>query len=464
MARTRNEKLAAVIKETGWSQHQLTTHVARVAGEHGTDELTSVSRSRISMWIQGSRPSDSAVRILCETLSRRLGRIVTPTQLGFAPIVRADPTGHGEWDVDVDSVAALVDLGDAHMDMNRRQALKTSAYSLAGGALPPHQWWNEVFERAQARKAVSRLTVTPAHVDGVREAMRFYSRQDQRLGGNAGRDALLAYIRSDVASYMSAVFPNEQVRRNFVTAAAELVYLAGWMAFDSSEHANAKRAFDLALWLSAEAGDAPLAGHILRAAAHQVVDLGHPTRAIELADGSVHGPRYSLASPREKALLGVVHARALAADQQKAAALAALRRAEDDLRNADGTEEPGRVFFFAEASLAHETACTLRDLGDLKGAETEFQRSVRTRALPIAARTHAVTLGYLGDVQVRQGHLDRACATWSTALDTMTGIQSGRVRDTVVRMRRALSPVRRRGGSTAAELDERARQMLRNVG
>lgn len=41
--------------------------------------------------------------------------------------------------------------------------------------------------------------------------------------------------------------------------------------------------------------------------------------------------------------------------------MAALRRTEDDLRNTDGTEEPGRVFFFAEASLAHETACTLRD-------------------------------------------------------------------------------------------------------
>ncbi|MFI0776274.1 Tat pathway signal protein [Streptomyces sp. NPDC021212] len=462
MARTRNTALAAVIKETGWPQTQVAAHFVRVAAEHGADELLSVTRSHIAMWISGTRPEGWATHILCETLSRRLGRVVTPTQIGLAP-VEAAVAARG-WDVGMDTVAALVDLGDAYMDMNRRQALKTSAYSLAGAALPPDRWWGESLDRARARKAVSRLTVTDAHVEGVRAAMRFYSRQDQRLGGRAGRDALIAYIRSDVASYMGARFPNDQLRQDFVAAAAELVYLAAWMAFDSSEHAIAQRTFALALRLAAEAGDAPLAGHILRAAAHQAVDLGHPARAMELADGSMDSQRYSLASPREKALLGVVHARALAADRQKTAALAALRRAEDDLSHADGTEEPARVFFFGEASLAHETACTLRDLGDLKGAEAEFKRSVRTRALPIAARTHAVTLGYLGDVQVRQGHLDLACATWSTALDTMTGIQSGRARDTVVRMRRALSPVRLRGGSTAAVLDERAREILRGIG
>lgn len=97
------------------------------------------------------------------------------------------------------------------------------------------------------------------------------------------------------------------------------------------------------------------------------------------------------------------------------------------------------MFFFSEASLAHETACTLRDLGDLEAAQTEFKRSVRTRALPFA-RTHAVTLGYLGDVQVRQGQVEAACATWTKALDGIDGIQSGRVRDTVVQMSHALSP------------------------
>ncbi|MFD7663494.1 Tat pathway signal protein [Streptomyces sp. NPDC059788] len=462
MARTRNNMLAVVIKETGWSQSQTAAHVVRVATEAGATHAMTVTRSHIAMWISGTCPGEQATHIVCETLSRRLGRLVTPAHIGLAPAAAADSAALS-WDVGTNVVAALVDLGDAYMDMNRRQILQRSAYSLAGAALPPDAWWPQTLQAAQSRQAVSRLTITSAHVDSAREAMRFYSRQDQRLGGHAGRDALLAYLRSDIAAYLQARFPGEQLRRRMFAAAAELVYLAAWQAFDSSEHAIAQRTFDLALRLAAEAGDAPLAGHILRAAAHQAVDLGHPTRALDLATGSVNQRRYCLASPREKALLGVVHARALAANRDKAASLAALRRAEDDLSRADG-EEPERVVFFAEASLAHETACTLRDLGDLKGAEAEFRRSVRTRALPTSARTHVVTLGYLGDVQARQGHLDLACATWSTALDTMAGIQSGRVRETVVRMRRALSPLRQRGGSVAAELDERAREVLRGVG
>jgi hypothetical protein len=69
-------------------------------------------------------------------------------------------------------------------------------------------------------------------------------------------------------------------------------------------------------------------------------------------------------------------------------------------------DEPSRVFFFGEASLAHETACMLRDTGDLSGALTAFRRSVHTRKATTFTRTHAVTLGYLGDVHARRGEID----------------------------------------------------------
>ncbi len=194
--------------------------------------------------------------------------------------------------------------------------------------------------------------------------------------------------------------------------------------------------------------------------AHQAVDLGHPQQAVRLAEASLSSRRYAYACWRERSLLGVVHARGLAAAGEKKAAVAALLRAEQDLERArDGDDEPNRVFFYTEASLAHETAATLRDLGDLPGAESQFTRSVRTRRAQFA-RTHSVTLGYLGAVQAQQGHLDMACDTWSQALDAMTGVQSGRARETVVQMRRSLSPFRNRAGSHAAELDARARSML----
>ncbi|MER7674149.1 Tat pathway signal protein [Kitasatospora sp. NPDC096128] len=459
MAPQRNTRLESVIKELGWSQDRTAMRLRQVAAQAGADELATVTRSHIAQWLRGYRPRGRGPAMLCEALSRGLGRAVTLSEIGLAPDHEAD-TALDKWDVD--TVSALVDLGDPDM-ISRRQLL---GYSALGAALPPTGWWHGRVEQAHRRAALSPLTITEAHVESLREAMSFFSGRDQRLGGGAGRAALRAYLRTDVATYLSSRLPNNRLRQDLATAASELVYLDGWMSFDYGSHAAAQKSFRIALALAAEADNAPLAGHILRAAAHQAVDLGHPAQALQFADAAVDGHRYNQASSREKALVGVVHARALAAAGHRNEALIALRRAEDDLGSAGtpgGGEEPGRVSFFSEASLAHETACTLRDLGDLEGAQAEFERSVRTRPLSYA-RTRAVTLGYLGDVQARQGHIDAACATWSQALDGMQGIQSGRVRDTVLSMRSSLSPLRGRGGSRAAELDQRAHDFLRTIG
>ncbi|MEU2765177.1 Tat pathway signal protein, partial [Streptomyces sp. NPDC007094] len=247
--------------------------------------------------------------------------------------------------------------------------------------------------------------------------------------------------------------------------AAELrrTRVAGWTAFDGREHPLAQSWLTIATKLAEEADDAALAGHALRALAHQAVDLGKTRQAVQLAEASMSSRRYDHACWRERSLLSVVHARGLAAAGEKKAAVAALLRAEQDLGKAEtGDDEPARVFFYTEASLAHETAAALRDLGDLRGAEAQFSRSVKTRGAQFV-RTHAVTLGSLGAVQAQQGHLDFACDTWSQALDAMTGVQSGRARETVVQMRRALSPFRNRAGSRAAELDARARSMLKQA-
>jgi hypothetical protein len=216
--------------------------------------------------------------------------------------------------------------------------------------------------------------------------------------------------------------------------------------------------------LAARADDYPLSGHILRAMAHQAIDLGEFKYGLDLAAASVDGRRYSSATPRERALLGVIHARALAANGLKAQAAMTLLKAEDDLTAAgEGRQEPDRTFFFGEASLAHETACTLRDLGDRQGAIQQFQRSVQKRGAAFR-RTHAVTLGYLGAVQIAGGAVEEACSTWSVALDAMEdGIYSGRARQSAADMRARLSPFRRRGVTAAAELDHRARCYLAQV-
>ncbi|MFG2520759.1 hypothetical protein [Streptomyces sp. NPDC048527] len=129
----------------------------------------------------------------------------------------------------------------------------------------------------------------------------------------------------------------------------------------------------------------------------------------------------------------------------------------------EGIEEPNRTFSFGEASLAHETACTLRDLGDRQGALRQFRRSVRTRGEAFR-RTHAVTLGYMGATQIADGSVEEACSTWSGVLDAMEeGMYSGRAQQTVADMQRLLSPYRRRGIPVVGVLDARATAYLAQV-
>ncbi|MFD9503464.1 Tat pathway signal protein [Streptomyces sp. NPDC060035] len=461
MARTRNTALAAVLAETGWSQTQTAATFVRVASESGARDLLGISRSHISMWVLGTRPSGQAPHILCETLSRKLGRRVTLAEIGLA-----GSTGHSEdgSDWSVDPLILLAELGSDDLDMHRRKLLASTAYSVAGLALPDSSWWESAPAVAKGRLPVSSKRVVAEDIDDLRDLTSYFSARDQQRGGGRGRRALVGYLREDAVPLLSSRFTTETMRRETYSAVAEMTYLAGWMAFDASEHRTAQRYLTLAAHIAAEASDGPLSGHILRALAHQAVDLGHPHRALELASASMSTDRYGQARPRERALLGIVHARALAAAGDHAGTLGAISRAERDLSQADASEAPNRVEFFQEASLAHETACALRDLGQPRDAEIHFQRSVATRRRQLYARTHSVTLGYLGAVQVKQGRLDEACSTWNQALDAMSGIHSGRARDVIVRMQSDLSPVRQRGGRHVAELDRRAREMLRTIG
>ncbi|MDX3078624.1 Tat pathway signal protein [Streptomyces sp. MI02-7b] len=460
-AQHRNVRLAAVISEAGWKHGDVAAWFVRVAMENGAHQFAHVGRSHVSKWVAGHAPSGRGPDFLREALSRKLGRTITAHEIGLGAAPSPQRTGP-DWSTE--TLSALTDLGRLDVDLDRRSALGAAAYSVAALALPVSSWWSQMADRGAGRSVPGSRAVGRGDLEAVRDMTRMFSRIDQKHGGGHARTAVVQYFTSDVVSLLHGRFTDDGIRRAMFAAAAELAYLAGWMAFDNSEHATAQRYFTGSVKLAAEADDPPMAAHVLRAMAHQAVDLGHPQHALDLAAASVDGRRYALATPRERSLLGVVHARALAATGATARAAAALLRAEDDLRaTSDGDDEPGRVFFFKEASLAHETACTLRDSGDLDGALSQFRRSVRTRQASSFARTHAVTLGYFGAVQARQGLIEEACATWNRALDAMDGVRSGRTRQTAVQMRSALSPYRQRGVRAVRETDARAATFLSDV-
>ncbi|MDT3398414.1 Tat pathway signal protein [Streptomyces sp. B1866] len=456
--RQRNTRLEAVIGETGLSYTQVANAVVRVARESGIRGLERVSQPHVSHWVAGIAPSGHTPRVLCEVLTRRLGRTVAPEDIGLAPLsVRS---------VDVldwftDTLTGLAAVGRADLDAQRRQAVSAGLYTVAASAVPTGVWWRWMAEQGSTREAREGRRIGRRELASVQEMVSFFARSDEQHGGGHARSAVAAYLTTDLTRYLSGSFSDDSVRRDMFTSASKLTYLAGWMAFDNGEHSIAQQYYFSALKLAAEADNPTMTGHVLRGMAFQAVDLGHGKQARDLASAAVEGKRYALACPQEKALLSAQYARSLAAAGQKRAAAKELVRAQEDLAGAEsGETAPGQLFSFGETSLAYQAACTLRDSGDLAGALREFRHSARTRNAKAFPRIHAVTLGQLGSLQVRQGNVEEACSTWSQALDTMDGIRSARTRQTAQDMRAALASFRSRGVRTAIALDNRAAAYL----
>lgn len=461
--RAANDRLAALLREAGLSHESVARAFVRVAHEAGLHRFGSVGRSHVSHWVAGTRPAGQAPEILREALSRRLGRPLSLRDLGLegpgtASVTLA--TDDGLWGADTLQMLAALRRED-EMSWERRSLFKVAAYSTVALSAVNDRWWEDSIAQATDRMTSGSAEVGRGDVAAVREMVAMFSAIDQRRGGDHARTTAARYLTGDVARYLNGRCRTSRVRQDLFSAASELAYIVGWMAFDSADHAGAQRFFTVAIKLAAEADDPPMAGHVLRAMAHQAVDLGHHRQGLDLATASVSGRSYRLAVPRERALLGVVHARTLAATGQQRAAAQALLQAEGELSAAGPDhDEPSRVFFFGEASLAHQTACTLREGGDLDGALAHFERSARTRTTQSFTRTHAVTLGHLGEVMFHRGEVEQACDVWSDALDAMDGVRSGRTRQSAVNMRTALSALRGRSLPFVAQVDARARQYL----
>ncbi|MGH2603526.1 MAG: Tat pathway signal protein, partial [Dehalococcoidia bacterium] len=306
MGRAGNVRLREVIEAAGSSYDSIARSVRQVATEAGDASLRT-NRSAVAHWIAGTKPEPTTARYLAEALSRRLGRVVTVDELGLAGPDLFLP----DWNLD--ALTSLADLGRADVSVERRHLLEAAAYSVAALTVPGPSWWERMSARPRQRAAAGVRAVGKGDLAAVREMAAMFSRVDQRHGGGHARTALAQYLTSDVARYLRGSYADDQVRRGMFSAASELAYLAGWMSSDNSEHTAAQHYFTIAVKLAAEADDPPLAGHILRAMAHQATDLGHRKQGLDLAAASMEGRRYELACPRERALLGVVNAKALGA-------------------------------------------------------------------------------------------------------------------------------------------------------
>jgi hypothetical protein len=448
-----NHALRLRIAEAGVSYEALAQTIREIAHENG-DHQQRANKASVAHWVAGTRPHPRTAEYLREAIVRKLGRLLTPADIGL-PSEADRIFDHDR--MPTDPVAAIAHLGRA--DVDRRTLISSAGYSIGALLLPldAKQEHADRSMRARVRSAI----IGGGEVQAVRDMTLAFTAADERLGGGHARSAVVEYLASDVATYLKGRFATEDARKAMFEAAAQLAYLAGWKAHDLGLAGLAQQYYLRSFQLASESDPQAHAGYAMRILAHQAMDLGRHEHCVDLADEALARARGRVNASVES-LFWLTTARANAASDSPRKARAALSKAEQLIRRARAEQGPSWAALggSAEARLAHQAGKTLQALGDLRTAEEQHAHAVRCWNPQTHPRVYALSLADLAETQCQQGHIEQACTTWNDTLDGMTGIRSARTREAVLSLRKHLAIYRPRGLAVTRRLDARAARML----
>lgn len=454
--RTPNQQLRQLVADSGLSYAALAAAVRTVAAEHG--ESLRTNKSAVEHWIAGAVPAPRTGRYLAIALTRRLGRLLTTEEigLGLARGMEDDSIGLSLSD---DPIDTLMPMWRGELD--RRNFLATSAYSVAAAALPLGTVL-DIASRAQAARTGA--VVGMAEVSAVRDMVHLFSEMDERHGGQHGRTALIQYLRDDVAPLCRGRFRTDEVRQQMLSAASRGVHLVGWKAYDAGNQALAQRYYLQSYALAVEGGLVGQDGFVMRTMAMQGLKLNRPEHCQGLAETGLNCAKGKV-DVQTEALFRIVHAHALAKTGRRHAAIGEADQAHALLCADQGDVVPFWALTWGppRGSIHSRAAKVFESLGDHKMAAEQYGRAAASRPARTYARIVALDLVAEAEIQLKQGRIEQACATWNRSMDHMSGVHSVRTRKAVKNMRRDLRRFRARGIRPAIELAERATAFLTNA-
>ncbi len=434
----RNVVLSDLLSAAGWSRQRTADLINERAHASGHRQVA-ISKGRVATWINKRQTPEAPVpSILADLLGQRLGRWLTPADLGFARsgadgAFEADPW-HG------DPVSRLISQGMADMTLDRRELVRAGMFSLAACAVPGFH------ATAVAPPGVRQGRVGRADVARIQEVGRHFTTLEHAYGGGHARRALAAYLVHDVAPLLRGV--RGPARPELFGAAASLAYRAGWMALDDHAHGLAQRYYIAAARLASEADDLALRSSALRAMARQAVDLGHAAEAVNLAEAAISSAGATAPSYSKASYLGTL-ADAQAATGDRHAALKTLSRAE---RLVDQAESPAHLWAgtYRRHSLEWDVGKVLSHLADPAGAAAHLTASLTV--LPSAQRRNRTLFhARLARNQLAARRPAEAAATVQTIATDLSLAPSARVTAELNALRQAWRPYR--NDSTIAEAD-----------
>ena len=433
MAPASNDRFAAVLAESGISKTGLAKRVRDLA-EAQHIRVPATDHTAVDRWLSGQKPRPATAKLVAQVLSRKLGWQVTVSDLGFTAPAR-DPAAALIYHHDVEAaIEASTELFRSDVQ-RRRDFLADTTLTAAAFAVPTVRYLTAPPRSAVARAAGRQIGID--EVQAVRAVTATFRTLDNRFGGGYGRSSVTAYLNDEAAPMLMHASYTAEIGSALHSAIAELMLLAGWMAYDLEQHATAAGYLIQALSLAEDSGDTALGAEILAGMSHQAAYLGEPAEAVDMARAAGQcakraGQRALLA----EALAAEAHGHALAGSPRSA--IACLTAAETALGSADPTNAPAYLGYFDAAYLAAKSAQALRDAGDSAGAIEHALRSLQMQDGYNRGRVFNLVL--LATAHTLAGQVDQAAATGSLALAQARTLNSARTRHYVRDLARRLNP------------------------
>ncbi|KIF68247.1 sporulation protein [Streptomyces sp. AcH 505] len=433
MGREPNHRLAALMAEAGASNKGLARRVQGVASRHGAHVGT--THVAVQRWLDGSGIQAETAAYLAEALAEKLGRRITPRDLGFPEAtVRPAATGASY----ATSLAEALGVLDGLTQLRPEDSSSVTELPHDGEINTAVLSWLVSRPDGLPADGGGSRRVGMRDVAAVRTAAEMFMRLDFLYGGGHGHRALRHYFRHEVLPLLSGGY-SERVGTALFSAAAEIAQLLAWTAYDSGNHHLAARYLLSTLRLTQVTGDRMTGSRILANMSHQANYLGQAPRATRLARAAVEGGGHGRATPRAMALFAAHEARALATGQNPGGARRAMREAESYFDRAETADDPAWLAYVDEAELAGEFSHCFRDLGESALAVSYAERAVRLTD-PKYARTLGFCRLVLAQSLLRDGQLEAAVTTAGSAMAQGDALQSARFQRYVTDFRREVAP------------------------
>jgi hypothetical protein len=305
--------------------------------------------------------------------------------------------------------------------------------------------------------------VGATEIGQVRDSAIAVKRGDMRWGGGFGFDAALVETRR-ARDLLEARCPT-RLRSELLVAVGWLACNAGFMAFDVDRYRDAARLWNVASHCAEEAGSWSLDARVLGCMARQSTWLDRPEDALALIARVLDNESGELV-PTEHAMLWALKARASAHAADVRATETAIGKADEwfAIRDLDECADRPWVAHYSHAHHWGDTglawdrlAVAGHDPHAVVQAGGRHQAAADGHGVD-AARSHALALLALAQLDTAVGDLDRGVQAGHLAVDASQQVSSGRVRENLVGLHRATAPHVDR--TDVAELRERIATVL----